>query len=92
MTSYPEKIGPEDFDNVLKDITELNGQAIMGAFTIDKDGQLLFRSTISLSGRRIPHRNVLKENMALGIISIGLFHENVWSKYHPTCPNDPMFN
>ncbi len=91
MTSYPEKIGPKDFDNILRDIMELNDSAVMGAFTIGEDGRLLFRSTISLLGRRIPHKNVLEENLTLGLFSIGMFHDEVWSKYHPTGPKDPMF-
>jgi len=69
----------------------LNFRSIMGSFNIEDDGTVSFRSTISLVGGKEPSSDVIEENIKLGLLSINMFHEEVWPKCHDSDSTDPMF-
>ena len=90
-TAYPENVDEKHLLSVCKDLLNINNRALTGSFDVDlSDGRVVFRSTVSLLGNTKPSKEVLREQIELGLYSIEMFHREVWMKHCPPRPSDPM--
>ena len=90
-TAYPENVNEEHLLPVCKDLLDINNRALTGSFDVDlSTGRVIFRSTVSLLGNMKPSKEVLREQIELGLYSIEMFHRDVWMKHCPPRSSDPM--
>jgi len=92
-TAYPQNVEPKYLGPVCMELLDINNRAMTGSFDVDReDGSVAFRSTVSLLGNTKPSKEVLREQIELGLASIVMFHRTVWMRHHPPRFADPMID